>query len=184
VGSPSKQYGSAAIALHWLTALLVVANLGLGLSMVPLPISPRKLEWYMLHKSIGVSVFVLACVRLALRTVRPPPPAVTMPDWQRRAATAVHVLLYALLLAVPVSGWIYSSSTGVQVIYLGAIPLPDLVPKDRALAGVLKAVHVSLNATLAALTVLHVGAALKHHFSDHDAVLVRMLPWARLVGRP
>jgi cytochrome b561 len=94
----------------------------------------------------------------------------------------VQVLLYALLLAIPVSGWLYSSATGVQVVYLGWVPLPDLVPHDKALAGVLRATHVTLNFTLFALVFLHTAAALKHHFFDCDPALLRMLPRIRPKG--
>ncbi|HEX8012202.1 MAG TPA: cytochrome b [Casimicrobiaceae bacterium] len=170
------RYSGAAIALHWLTAALIVANLLLGLSMVPLPISPRKLQWYLWHKSIGISVFLLTWARLSWRWVHPPPPPVAMPDWQRRAARLAHLLLYALLLLIPISGWLYSSATGVQVVYLGLLPLPDLVPKNKALAAVLKATHVTLNFTLFGLVCVHAAAALKHHFVDRDSVLTRMLP--------
>jgi cytochrome b561 len=101
-----------------------------------------------------------------------------MPVWQRHAATFSHTLLYVLMLVIPLSGWLYSSSTGVQVVYLGLVPLPDLVPKDRELAATLKAVHVSLNVTMALMIVIHAAAAVKHHFVDRDEVLVRM--WPRL----
>jgi cytochrome b561 len=171
-----ERYSAGAIALHWLTAALIVANLALGLSMVPLPISPRKLQWYIWHKWVGITIFVLTCARLGWRGFFPPPSPVEMPEWQRRAAASVHTLLYALLLLIPVSGWLYSSATGVQVVYLGLVPLPDLVPNDKALAGVLKIVHVSLNFTLFALVCVHAAAALKHHFVDRDPVLTRMLP--------
>jgi cytochrome b561 len=172
----SEKYSGAAIALHWLTAILIVANLLLGLSMVPLPISPRKLQWYLWHKWVGITVFLLTCMRLAYRSVRPPPAPVAMAAWQRRAAAVAHAFLFALLLAIPISGWLYSSATGVQVVYLGLVPLPDLVPKDKAWAGILKAVHVTLNFTLFTLVCVHTAAALKHHFVDRDAVLSRMLP--------
>jgi cytochrome b561 len=79
---------------------------------------------------------------------------------------------------IPVSGWVYSSATGVQVVYLGLIPLPDLVPKEKALAEVLKQTHIALNFALFILVCLHAAAALKHHFIDRDAVLARMLPRA------
>jgi cytochrome b561 len=177
-----ERYGGVAVALHWLTAALIVANLALGVSMVPLPISPTKLQWYIVHKWIGLTILLVTCARLAWRSVHPAPPPAAMPDWQRRAAVAVHAVLYALLVLIPISGWIYSSSTGVQVVYLGVVPLPDLVPKDRALAGVLKAVHVTLNFSLFALVCVHAAAALKHHFVDHDAVLARMLPLTRPKG--
>lgn len=171
----SKRYSGEAIALHWLTAILVVANLVLGLSMVALPISPSKLQWYFVHKSIGATVFVLTTLRLLWRLYRPAPPPVPMPAWQRRAATVTHVLLYVLLFAIPVSGWVYSSATGVQVVFL-RMPLPDLVAKDKALAAGLLTVHQSLNFTLFTLVCLHAAAAFVHHFRDRDEVLWRMLP--------
>ena len=101
---------------------------------------------------------------------------VPMPEWQRRAAAISHGSLYILLLVIPISGWLYSSATGVQVVYLGILPLPDLVSKDRALADALKTVHVTLNLVLFSLVCVHVAAALKHHFVDRDTVLSRILP--------
>ena len=173
----AERYTRTAIALHWLTAALIVANLILGLSMVPLHISPRKLQWYLWHKSIGITVFMLTSLRLAWRAVHPHPQQVPMPQWQQRAAIASHVLLYVLLLVIPVSGWLYSSATGVQVVYLGLVPLPDLVAKNRPLADALWLVHVSLNSLLVAAVCVHAAAALRHHFVDRDAVLSRMLPF-------
>ena len=102
-----------------------------------------------------------------------------MPEWQRRAAAATHAALYALMFAIPLSGWVYSSATGVSVIYLGLVPLPDLVPKDKAAAGILKAVHGTLNFTLLVLVCLHAGAALRHELVERDGVLPRMLPFLR-----
>ena len=171
-----ERYGRAAIALHWLTVVLIVANLLLGLSMVRLPISPLKLQWYLVHKSIGITVFLLTGARLAWRAIHPHPLPVAMAVWQRRAAAITHALLYVLLFAIPVSGWLYSSATGVQVVYLGLVPLPDLVPRDKALANGLKFVHLTLNSAMFILICIHAAAALKHHFIDRDAVLARMLP--------
>lgn len=173
----SRSYSGTAIALHWLAAALILCNLVLGPWMVELPISPQKLRVYAWHKWIGVTVFLAVLARLAWRHWHPPPPPVAMPDWQRRAAWATHMLLYVLMLLIPLSGWIYSSATGVQVVYLGLVPLPDLVGKDKALAAIFKAAHATLNFSLLALVFLHVGAALKHHFSDRDGVLARMLPF-------
>ena len=177
-----ERYSGAAIALHWLTAMLIVVNLALGLSMVPLPISPRKLQWYLWHKSIGTTIFLLTCARLAWRWYRPGPPPVAMAPWQRRSAAAAHALLYVLMLLVPLSGWVYSSATGVQVVYLGLFPLPDLVARDKSLASALLATHLTLNFALFVLICVHVAAALKHHFADRDSVLTRMLPMLRPKG--
>jgi cytochrome b561 len=174
---PYERYGTVAIALHWLVAVLVACNLLLGLSMVPMPITPRKLTFYLVHKWIGITVFLLTCARLAWRARHPAPAPVPAPRWQLRAAAASHVLLYALLLLVPISGWIYSSATGVQVVYLGLVPLPDLVPKDKALAAVLRGVHVGLNSALFLLVFGHASFAIRHHFVERDAVLARMLPF-------
>jgi len=175
-GELSETYNRGAIALHWVTAALIFANLLLGLSMVGLPISPRKLSWYVVHKSIGITIFLLSSLRLAWRALRPHPSPVPMPAWQRRAAAVSHGLLYLLLFVIPLSGWIYSSATGVHVVYLGLVPLPDLVGKDRALGDVLRLVHLSLNALLVAVVCVHVAAAVRHHVVDRDAVLARMLP--------
>jgi len=175
----TERYNAAAIALHWLTAALILANLALGVSMVPMRISPTKLHLYLWHKSIGVTVFILTSLRVAWRAAHRPPAPVPMPAWQLHAASVSHALLYTLLFLIPLSGWLYSSATGVQVVYLGLLPLPNLVPKDKAYADALRLVHVSLNLTLAAVLIVHTAAALKHHFVDRDGVLARMLPRTR-----
>jgi cytochrome b561 len=173
------RYAPAAMALHWMSALLILCGFTLGLAMTGLVFSPAKLRWYAVHKWIGITVFLLAFARLAWRSGHPPPPPVSMPRWQRRASAASHALLYLLMLVIPVSGWLYSSATGVQVVYLGLLPLPDLVAKDKALAAALRIVHVTLNYSMAGLVFVHVGAALKHRFVDRDGVLGRMLPARR-----
>ena len=113
----------------------------------------------------------------AVNFTKPPLAPEAMPAWQRRVSAAAHALLYALMLVIPLSGWIYSSAAGVQVVYLGLVPLPDLLPKDKALANLLKAVHGALNYALLALVAVHASAALKHHWVDRDDVLRRMLPF-------
>ena len=178
--APGTGYTGTAVALHWTAAGLIVCGFAVGLWMTGLVLGPLKLKWYAYHKWIGVSVFLLAVLRLAWRWRHPAPPAVPMPQWQRRAAATTHILLYALMFLIPLSGWTYSSASGVSVVYLGLFPLPDLVGKDKSLAAVLKAVHGALNYTLLALVCVHAGAALKHHLVDGDGVLARMLPsWPR-----
>ncbi len=173
----AARYTGVAIALHWVGALLVFGGFGLGLFMTGLDFSPAKLRYYAWHKWIGITVFVVAAARLAWRAGAPPPPLpASVPDWHRRASVVVHRLLYALMLAIPVSGWLYSSATGVSVVYLGLVPLPNLVAKDRDVARGLLVVHQTLDFTLAAAVALHVGAALKHHYVDRDGLLARMLP--------
>jgi len=175
-------YTRTAIALHWLTVALIATGFTLGLWMVDLPIAPQTIRVYAYHKWIGITVFLVTLARLGWRIAHPVPPPAGMPAWQRRAAVASHVSLYVLMLVIPVSGWLYSSATGVQVVYLGLVPLPDLVPNDKALAGVLKETHVALNFTLFVLVCVHTAAALKHHFVDRDPALTRMLPRTRPKG--
>jgi len=173
----SERYTPAAIALHWIVALLILANLALGLYTVDLPLSPAKLRNFSYHKWIGVTVFMLAAARLLWRLGHAPPrPPAAMPPWERRTAAFTHALLYFLFFAAPLTGWLFSSAAGFQTVYLGVVPIPDLLSKDKALADALKLAHKSINYTLAAVIVLHAAAALKHHFIDKDDVLRRMLP--------
>jgi cytochrome b561 len=125
-------------------------------------------------------VFILAVARAAWRLTHPPPPMPeATPRWERRAAAFSHAALYVLLIAIPLSGWLMSSALGVQTVYFGVLPLPDLLAKDKALGEALKVVHVVLNAVLGVLVTAHVAAALKHHFLDRDDVLHRMLPFVK-----
>ena len=171
------RYTATAMTLHWFAALRVSCGFGLALFMTGLESAPEKLRYCAWHKGAGITVFLLAAARLARRAAHPAPalPA-TMPQWQVRASRVAHAVLLGLMLAIPLSGWIYSSSTGISVVYLGLVPLPDLIPKDREMAKILLLAHKSLNYMLAAVVLVHVAAALKHHFVDRDDVLARMLP--------
>jgi cytochrome b561 len=173
-------YTRTAVALHWLLAALIVGNLAFGLSIVDLPLSPRKLRYFSWHKWIGVTVFVLSAARLAWRFAHPAPTLPrTMPRWERAAAHASHALLYVLFLGAPLTGWLFSSAAGFQTVYLGVLPIPDLIGKDKDLADALKLAQRAINYTLATTIVVHVGAALKHHFVDRDDVLARMFRFSR-----
>jgi cytochrome b561 len=171
------RYTATAQVLHGLAALLIFCGLGLGLFMTGLEFSPAKFRYYAWHKWIGITVFLIAAIRLAWRAAHPAPPLPAgMPKWQVRASHVAHAMLYALMLAIPVSGWIYSSATGVSVVYLGLFPLPDLLPKDREIAKVLLVVHQALNSLLAAVVIVHIAAAFKHQFIDRDELMARMFP--------
>ncbi len=170
-------YTRTAIALHWLIALLIFCLFPLGIYMADLPFSPGRLKLYSYHKWLGVTVFLLALARVAWRLGHPAPPPAAMSAWQRITSTATHHLLYALLIAVPISGWLMSSAKGFQTVYLGIIPLPDLLTKDKTLGDALQLVHQILNFSLGALVITHATAALKHFFVDRDEVLGRMIPF-------
>lgn len=173
----ANRYTRTAIGLHWLVAVALIGTFGLGLYMHELPFSPDKLKLYAWHKWAGVSIFLLVLVRIVWRLGhRPPAPPANMPGWQRKAAEGVHLLLYLLMLAVPLSGWLMSSAKGVPTVWFGVLPLPDLLGKDKQLGELLETVHKTLNFSMAALVLGHAGEALKHHWVDRDDVLARMLP--------
>lgn len=176
----SAHYSAPAKWLHWGMAVLILGLLGLGFYMQGLPLSPAKLQYYAWHKWAGVTVFLLALVRLAWRASHRPPalPAQMLP-LERLAAHLGHWGLYALMLAIPLSGWLMSSAKGFQTVWFGVLPLPDLLDKDKALGNTLQTVHAVLNLGLIGLLLAHVGAALKHHFLQRDDVLTRMLPRRR-----
>jgi cytochrome b561 len=158
-------------------ALLLFGLLALGFTMTNLPLSPQKLQLYSWHKWAGVTVFLLVLFRLAWRvTHRPPALPAHLPRVIQLAAHAGHALLYLLMIAIPLSGWLMSSAKGFQTVWFGILPIPDLVDKNQELGDLLQSVHENLNLLFAVVIAGHVGAALKHHFIDKDDILIRMLP--------
>jgi cytochrome b561 len=171
---PALRYSGPAIALHWVLALAIIANFSLGLYMHELPVSPSRLKLFNYHKWAGITILALSALRLLWRLTHRPPPDVPMPAWQAKAAHALHVLLYVLFFAVPLSGWAYSSAAGFPVVVFGVVPLPDFVPKDKALADTLKGLHKLLTLSMGALVLVHIAAAVKHQWIDRDGLMARM----------
>lgn len=188
--SPSKpaptRYPPPAITLHWLIAVLIFSGYALGLFMVALPVSAEKLRYFSFHKWIGVSVFLLTLLRVLWRATHRPPALPEGARWEHAAAQFTHWALYALMFAIPLSGWLHSSAAGYPTVYFGVLPLPDLLDKNLPLSEQLGAVHGWLNYALIALLLGHAGAAILHHVVRRDGVLARMLPrtgaktWAML----
>ena len=170
------RYSRGAIALHWIIALLILGNfVGAWLSE-DLP-RPEKMEMMGYHKAFGLLILGLTVLRLVWRLMHRPPPLIeTLKAWEAALAKVTHGLLYFLMLAIPLSGWVMSSAKGFQTVWFGVLPLPDLVGKDKALGALLAEVHETLSWVLVAAVVAHAAAALKHHFIDRDDVLARMLP--------
>ncbi len=173
----TPRYDPIARSLHWLIALMILGSFALGLYMHELPLSPQKLKLYSWHKWAGVSIFLLVLGRAAWRiTHRPPPLPSGMTALQKTLAGAGHGLLYLLMFAIPLSGWLMSSAKGFQTVWFGILPLPDLVAKDADLGDALRSLHEALNLLLALSVAGHVLMALKHHFIDKDGLLLRMAP--------
>lgn len=179
-------WSRASKVLHWLIAALILVMAILGLTMVNLPNTPTKVDVYALHKSLGITIFLLVLIRLGwrLRAGAPPPVAGT-PALQHRAATGMHLLLYLLLLAMPLTGWLLNSATGFPLQWFGLVDLPAPFGRNEALLALFTNAHVLLFWTLALLVVLHAAAAVYHHLFVGDATLARMLPdgWLQ-AGQP
>lgn len=170
-------YTPVAKLLHWLMAPLLIGLLALGFYMHDLPLSPEKLQLYAWHKWAGVSAFLLVLVRMSWRfTHRPPALPQSMPMAMQRIAHAGHAMLYVLMLAIPLTGWLMSSAKGFQTVLFGVLPIPDLLAKDKALGDLLAEVHETLNILFLLVLAGHIAAALKHHWVDKDDILTRMLP--------
>lgn len=175
----STPYHPIARGLHWLMALLIFGLLVLGHYMSELPLSPDKLRYFSWHKWAGVTVFALAVLRLAFRVLhRPPALPDTLSPRMQWLAHAGHALLYGLMLALPLSGWLMSSAKGVPTVWLGLWALPDLLPRDRALGEWLENVHAALSWLMVAMVVSHIVAAVYHHRVLRDDTLRRMWPSA------
>ena len=177
-------WGWPAKLLHWVVAVLVLGLIGVGFTMVWLVSDlGTKFELYQLHKSFGVLVAMLVGLRLVWRGLNPVVPALpdTLQPWERRLAAATHHGFYALLLLMPLTGWITASASplGVPTVVFGLVELPNPIGPNAALEGAMSVVHGLLAVLLVLALTLHVGAALKHHFVLRDDVLLRMLPGRR-----
>jgi cytochrome b561 len=164
-------------AFHWLVVVLVLLQFTLARIAHSLPLGPAKVGTLARHKSVGITILMLAILRLAWRWFDAPPPTPPMPRWQLQASRVSHAALYALLFAMPLTGWMMSSASNYPVSWFGFFQLPDLVGPDHALKETLEGVHETLFNVLAAIAGLHIAAALKHQFIDRDGLLYRMLPW-------
>ncbi len=180
LGNDSQNWGAASIALHWLVALLVIGQWGLGLVMGEFVKDLElKFDLFQLHKSIGFLIFVLVILRLIWRLVQPVPelPA-TMKPFERRLSHLSHWGFYIILLLMPVAGWVSAATSKIVVPtrIFGLFTLPNPLGPNPALHEFAEEAHELLAWLLLALLLLHVAAAIKHHVIDKDELLTRMLP--------
>jgi cytochrome b561 len=177
--SDESRWGTGARFFHWLMALAILGNGIFGLWMTGLAPSLSKINIFALHKSIGLTVLALFLLRLAWRMADRRPPDEPSPAWQRLAAHVTHGLLYVLIVALPVSGWVFNSAHGYPLQWFKLFNLPPLVAKDDAVRHIAIIVHEYLFYGLLLVLAAHAGAALWHHFILRDNVLRRMLPFGR-----
>ncbi|MEJ0093673.1 MAG: cytochrome b [Methylocella sp.] len=177
VSVPTEEYHHVSQWLHWLTALLVFAILPIAWVMTSMADdNPWVRTLFMIHKSLGVTIFVLVAFRIFWRALNPPPPLPwSLEPWESILAKVSHVLLYLILLAMPISGYILSSASDHPVNFFNLFKLP-LLPEDKPLAKVAQNVHLALQWAVYALVGLHILATSWHIFVRRDGVLNRMLP--------
>jgi len=173
-----RAWGAVAKAFHWLVAIAILAQLTLGTIADEARLSPLKLDLFVWHKSIGVSILLLVIIRVAWRLGNPPPAA---PDgvaaWERRLARISHGLLYLLMIVVPLTGWWISDTSRIPFSLYWVVPVPDLMAPDRDLSELAADLHGVLTKLLLAIVIVHILAALRHHFLLHNDTLLRMLPF-------
>ncbi|MEC7760298.1 MAG: cytochrome b [Pseudomonadota bacterium] len=175
IGNSETSFGAVTRAIHWVTAVLVIGMLGFGIYIARMEVDMSNFHLFGWHKTIGIVVLTLVVVRLVWHRLTPPPgPMETVPRWQLRLATVAHLALYLLLIAVPLTGWIASAATGIDVVIFGSWTLPRIAPVSEAWETGFFAAHGVLTKLLAALVVLHVAGAL--HRSDGTL--------GRMVGPP
>ncbi len=186
---PLTRYSAVAIGLHWLIALLILANIGLAWTFQNIPKGLLEFKLIQLHKSFGITVLILSVLRLAWRLANPPPPEPPMPEWQKIAAKVVHWAFYVVMIGMPLSGWVMVSASKLSIptLLYGVIPWPHIAPvhnlppeSRKAWGDAMDATHQYLAYLAYGLIALHVTAALKHQFFDRDNLIHRMLPsWGR-----
>jgi cytochrome b561 len=180
IRTSSGRYTAVAQGLHWLIAGLIVTQFVLALSADDLPLGAHKLALLARHKSFGMTVLMLAALRLLWRLKNSPPDLPSdMTQLERMLARSTHVAFYVLLFAMPMTGWLMSSAKNYSVSWFGLFTWPNLIGKNETAFDLLRTTHHILSYILFAIAVLHILAALKHHFWNKDDVLLRMLPFTK-----
>ncbi|MBW8850642.1 MAG: cytochrome b [Xanthomonadales bacterium] len=173
----ADRWGAVSQLLHWTIAALILYMAYLGLTMGDLPNGPAKIQTYALHKSIGITILGLVALRVLWRLYAGTPAHIAgTPTWQLRVAGATHLAIYALLFAIPISGWVLNSAAGFPLQWFHLVNLPHIVERNQDLHELAEEAHELMFWALALLVVLHAGAAFYHHLFQGDATLARMLP--------
>jgi cytochrome b561 len=178
------RYSAAAQLFHWIIAALIVVQFSLAWTADDLPLGARKLALLAWHKSFGMTILMLAVARLLWRLGHAPPPLPAgMSKLERTLARVSHATLYGLIFIMPLTGWMMSSAKNYSVSWFGLFTWPNLIARNETAFQILRNTHDALSFGLLSIAVLHLLAALKHHFWNRDDVLVRMLPF-RSARRP
>ena len=171
------RWGAISQLLHWAIVLLITAIAILGLTMTDMANGPSKIKIYALHKSLGLTLLSLVVLRLLWRFYAgAPKPVPGTPHWQERIATLTHWALYLLMFAMPITGWLFNSSSGYPLQYFGLFNLPKIAAVNPGTADLSGTLHEAGFWLLLLLVLAHAGAAFYHHLFQNDDTLRRMLP--------
>ena len=174
--SARLQYGPTAKLLHWLIVALLIVQYVIGWLMPDLHRGMQPGVPMTLHISFGLSILVLIALRFLWRLTHPVAPESSLPPWQRLSSEVVHWLLYLLVLATTISGWLFASFRGWPVSFFYLFPLPMLASDNAAAGRAIDGLHQAAEWALLVLIGIHVLAALMHRFVYRDNVMQRMLP--------
>ncbi|MDR6831982.1 MULTISPECIES: cytochrome b [unclassified Sphingopyxis] len=171
------RYTKVAIWLHWLIGLAVIANIGLAMLTEDMPRETHRAAMD-IHKALGITILALTIVRILWRVGHKPPPLpAATPAWQRPLSKIVHFLFYALLILLPLSGWVWMSAAGRPIDFFGLATIPTIAQPDEGLADAMHDRHEMLGLAMLALAAIHILAALKHQFIDRTGLIGRMNPF-------
>jgi cytochrome b561 len=177
------QYGTTAKVLHWLVVALLLVQYLIGWLMPNIHRGMKPGDAMTYHISVGIVILLLIVARLAWRITHPVAPESSLPPWQRLSSEAVHWLLYLLVLATTISGWLFASFRGWTISFFFFTPLPMLSTGNPAAIRVINHWHQKFEWALLILIGLHVAAALVHIFVYRNRVVQRMLPGQRMLPR-
>jgi cytochrome b561 len=171
-----QQYGTPAKVFHWLIVTLLVVQYPIGWLMPDIHRGQQPGAGMTFHVSFGIVILALIVLRLAWRVTHPVAPENSLPPWQRLSSGVAHWLLYALVLATTVTGWLFASFRGWSMSFFYLTPLPMLASDNAAAGRAIDGLHQAAEWALLVLIGIHVAAALAHHFIYRNRVMQRMLP--------
>jgi cytochrome b561 len=175
--SSIDRWGLVARILHWGMFLLFGVTVFIGFYMVDLPRGFAKYQVYSRHKSLGITLLVLAVMRWLWRLIDTAPGRPVMPRWQSIMSSAMVAALYVVMLVIPLSGWLYNSAAGFPLQWFGYIHWPALLDANPSIKVIARQVHEAAVYIFMGLLLVHIAAACKHHWVDRDDIMRRMLPF-------
>ena len=175
LGNSATHWGQVSRLLHWSMAIAIIFMFGLGATMINMRLSPLKLDMFMLHKSVGILLLATVAIRIIWRLLNPAPrPIHSLSKPQRATVLAGQLLMYALMVCIPISGWVINSAANFPLQWFGLFEVPPIAQPSLDTEEYAKTAHLILVCTLGVIVLIHTTAALRHHFIQKNDVLKRM----------